>query len=276
MAVTTHPCIFLILLQYLMNNDTIHPTAIISPRAHIEPGVEIGPYVVVEDHVHIGSGTKIGPHAIIRSFSSLGRDNFVDAHAIIGGDPQHMSFVDSDTGVEIGDDNVIREGATIHRAFFPGAKTRIGSNCFLMAYSHVGHDCVVADNVILTNNVVLGGHVEIGRSAIMGGCSGAHQFVRIGALSMVAGFVPLRKDVLPFTMVGGDPVRHYRLNSVGLRRNGVDKDRYQALETAFRALRNGGKDFSDWPDTEDVIYLREWLSMKSKYGHYGFAGKSRN
>ena len=259
-----------------MNNDTIQPTAIISPEAHIEPVVEIGPYVIVEDHVRIGSGTRIGAHAVIRRFSVLGRDNFVDAHAVIGGDPQHIRFDDSDTGVEIGDNNVIREGVTIHRAFEPGCKTIVGSNCFLMTYSHVGHDCRVADNVMLTNNVVLGGHVEIGRSAVMGGGSGAHQFVRIGAFSMVAGFVPLRKDVLPFTMVGGDPVRHYRLNSVGLRRNGVDKERYRALEIAFRALRNGDRNFADWPDTEDVAYLRKWLSIKSKYGCYGFAGKSNN
>ena len=108
----------------------------------------------------------------------------------------------------------------------------------------------------------------------MGGCSGAHQFVRIGALSMVGGFVPLRKDVLPFTMIGGDPVRHYRLNTVGLRRNGIDKERYRTLEAAFRALRKGDKGLADLPDTEDLAYLRDWLSVKSKYGCYGFAGKA--
>lgn len=259
-----------------MNNDAIHPTAVISDGARIDPAAEIGPYAVIEDEVCIGAGTTIGAHAVIRRFTSIGCDNFIDAHVVIGGDPQHTKFKDSGTGVEVGDNNVIREGATIHRAFEPGAMTRVGSNCFLMTYSHVGHDCQVADNVMLTNNVVLGGHVEIGRSAVMGGCSGAHQFVRVGAFSMVAGFVPLRKDVLPFAMVGGDPVRHYRLNTVGLRRNGVDKERYRALEAVFRALRNGDKDFADWPDTEDVMYLREWLSIKSKYGCYGFAGKTKS
>jgi UDP-N-acetylglucosamine acyltransferase len=253
-----------------MDNDSIHPTAIVSGEAHIEPGVEIGPYAVIEDQVRIGAGTRIGAHAVIRRFSSIGRDNFIDAHAVIGGNPQHTKFDESDTGVEVGDNNVIREGVTIHRAFVPGKKTRVGSNCFLMAYSHVGHDCLVADNVTLTNNVVLGGHVEIGDSAIMGGCSGAHQFVRIGALSMVAGFVPLRKDVLPFTLVGGDPVRHYRLNTIGLRRNGVDKERYRTLEAAFRALRKGDKNFAELPQTEDLACLRKWLSVKSKYGCYGF------
>jgi len=257
-----------------MNNDAIHPTAVVSPDAHIEPGVEIGPYAVIEDQVRIGAGTTIGPHAVIRRFSSMGCNNYVDAHVVIGGNPQHARFDDSDSGVEIGDNNVIREGATIHRAFEPGARTRVGSNCFLMAYSHIGHDCRVADNVTLTNNVVLGGHVVIGRSATMGGCSGAHQFVRIGALCMVSGFVALRKDVLPFTMIGGEPVRHYRLNTVGLRRNGVDRERYRKLEAAFRALRKGDRALADLPDTEDLVYLREWLAVKSKRGCYGFAGKA--
>lgn len=251
-------------------SSEIHETAVISTEATVGDGVTIGPYAVIEDDVHIGAGTSVGAHAVIRRFTRIGRNNAIDAHAILGGKPQHISFDDSRTGLEIGDDNVIREGVTIHRAFEPGAATVIGSGCLLMCYAHVGHDCRVGDRVTLTNNVVLGGHVEVGEAVVMGGAAGAHQFLRIGAYSMVAGYVPLRKDVLPFTLVGGEPVRHYRLNTIGLRRNGFGRERIRALEAAFRALRDGDTEMSGVPDSEDVRTLREWLAAGSRYGHYGF------
>jgi UDP-N-acetylglucosamine acyltransferase len=254
-----------------MSSGSIHPTAVVSAKAEIDSSVVIGPYAVVEDHVGIGAGTTLGPHAVIREFCRIGVDNTIDAHAVIGGLPQHTGFAGSKTWVEIGDNNVIREGATIHRAFTPDGVTRVGSGCYLMSYAHVGHDCTVGDKVTLSNNIVLGGHVEVGESAVMGGCAGAHQFLRIGCYAMVGGYVPLRKDVLPYSMVGGEPVRHYRLNTIGLRRGGFDKDRYRAVEAAFRELRNGNKDLAGVPDTDDVIHLREWLEAKSKYGVYGFA-----
>lgn len=255
-----------------MSSTSIHPTAVVSATAEIDPSVQIGPYAVVEDHVRIAAGTTIGPHAVIREYCRIGENNTIDAHAVIGGLPQHTNFDGSETRVEIGDNNVIREGATIHRAFETGARTRIGSDCFLMCYAHVGHDCIVGDNVTLSNNIVLGGHVEVGDSVVMGGCAGAHQFLRIGPYAMVGGYVPLRKDVLPYSMVGGEPVRHYRLNTIGLRRGGFDKERYRAVEAAFRALRDGNRELTGVPNTEDVNKLREWLAGESKYGVYGFAG----
>jgi UDP-N-acetylglucosamine acyltransferase len=251
-------------------SSNIHKTAVVSPGATFADGVKIGAYAVIEDDVHIGAGTSIGPHAVIRRFTRIGQNNDIDAHAVLGGKPQHTAFDDARTGLLIGDDNVIREGVTIHRAFEPGAATVIGSGCFLMCHAHVGHDCKLGDRVTLTNNVVLGGHVEVGYAAVMGGAAGAHQFLRIGAYSMVAGYVPLRKDVLPFTLVGGNPVRHYRLNTIGLRRNGFDRERIRALETVFRVLRDGDTGMSDVPDSEDVRTLREWLAARSRYGHYGF------
>lgn len=252
----------------------IHKTAMVSTHATIEDGVTIGPYAVIEDDVHIGSGTSVAAHAVIRRFTRIGRDNLIDAHAVLGGKPQHTAFDDSRTGLTIGDDNVIREGVTIHRAFEPGATTVIGSGCLLMCYAHVGHDCRVGDRVTLTNNVVLGGHVEVGDAVVMGGAAGAHQFIRIGAYSMVAGYVPLRKDVLPYMLVGGEPVRHYRLNTVGLRRSGFDRARISALSAAFRALRGGDREIQGVPETDEVRALRAWLAAKSRYGHYGFAGES--
>ena len=257
-----------------MSKD-IHETAVISAAADIDPSVTVGPFAVIEDNVHIGAGTSVGPHAVIRRFTRIGRDNFIDAQVLIGGLPQHAGFDGSDTWVIIGDNNVIREGVTIHRGFEPGGATRIGSNCFFMTATHVGHDCQVADHVTLTSAVLLGGHVEVGRNVVMGANSGAHQFTRVGAYSMVAGLVALRKDALPFTIIGGEPVRHYRLNTVGLRRNGIKGERYRLLERAFRALRDGNKSLDDLPDSEEVALLRDWLATKSKYGHYGFAAPTR-
>jgi UDP-N-acetylglucosamine acyltransferase len=251
----------------------IHETAVVSAEAVLEDGVTVEPYAVIEGDVRIGAGTRIGAHAVIRSHTQIGRDNDIDAHAVIGGKPQHAKYDGSPTRVIIGDGNVIREGVTIHRAYQPGGETRIGSGCFLMSYAHVGHDCKVGDRVTLSNNVLLGGHVEVGDGVVMGGAAGAHQFVRIGAYAMVAGYAPLRKDVLPFALVGGEPLRHYRLNTVGLRRNGFDAARIRALEAAFRALRDGDRKLLTVPDGPDVRFLKDWLAAKSAFGHYGFAGR---
>jgi UDP-N-acetylglucosamine acyltransferase len=252
--------------------STIHKTAIVSKNSKIHPTATIGPYAVVEGDVEIGARTVLGPHAIVRQFTRIGEDNIIDPNAIIGGLPQHAGYDGSETWVIVGSNNVFRESVTVNRAFHPGGATRIGSGCFLMANAHVGHDCVVEDNTTLTNGVVLGGHVEVGRNATMGGYAGAHQFVRVGGYSMVGGYIPLRKDALPFMTIGGEPIRHYRLNSIGLRRSGIRKERFRALETAFRAIRNGDKSLKEIPDTEEIIYLRDWLKSESKYGVYGFAG----
>lgn len=259
-----------------MAEPLVHPTANVSQDATVDSSVRIGPGAVIEGDSHIGPNTIIGPYAIIRRFTHIGANNLIDAHAVIGGAPQHLGYDGSETWVTIGDNNTIREYVTINRAYEHEAETRVGSNCYLMTGAHIGHDCVVADNVILTNNVALGGHVEVGSHVVMGGLAAAHQFVRIGAFCMVAGHIALRKDTLPFTIVGGTPVRHYRLNSIGLRRNGIVGDRYQALEKAFRAIRNGDKSLEDLPDTKEILNLREWLSVRSKYGLYGFAGRRRS
>jgi UDP-N-acetylglucosamine acyltransferase len=254
-----------------MTEPLRHPTAIVSRDARVDPSVTIGPGAIVEGNVDISAGTRIGPYAVIREFSRIGRDNRIDAHAVIGGEAQHTGYDGSETWVVIGDNNVFREYVTINRAYEPGAETRIGSNCYFMTCAHVGHDSIVGDNVVLTNNATLGGHVEVGRNVIMGGMSAAHQFTRIGPYCMVAGFAPLRKDALPYTMIGGTPVRHYRLNAIGLRRNGITGERYKALEQAFRVLRSGDRSLDGLPETEEVAFLRDWLAVKTKYGIYGFA-----
>jgi UDP-N-acetylglucosamine acyltransferase len=252
-----------------MTNDQRHPSAIISSGAELADDVEIGPYAVIEDQVSIGAGTVIGPHTVIHSHARIGERNRIHAHAVIADTPQDYAFAGEETWVEIGNDNIVREGVTIHRSTQVDVPTRVGSNCFLMAYSHVAHGCQVADGVILTNNVMLAGHVEVGAGAIIGGGTAVHQFCRVGPSTMVAGVAGILKDILPFTMAQGAPALHYRLNSVGLKRAGVNGPRYRALEKAFRALRDGAK-----PDltqaTPELELLRKWLAAESKRGLAGF------
>ena len=255
-----------------MTTNTIHPTAIVSPDAELDPTVVVGPGAIVESNVSIGANTEIGAYSIIRQHTTIGANNRIDAHVVIGGLPQHTAWDGAETSDVIGDNNTLREFVTVHRAYEEGAETRIGSNCLFMAYAHVGHDCIVGDNVTLTNVTQLGGHVEVGNNAVMGGASGAHQFTRIGAFCMVAAHIVLKKDALPYSVIGGEPVRHYRLNRIGLRRNGVTGDRFRAIESAFRAIRYGDREFSGIETTPEVEYLRDWVGTKSKYGVYGFVG----
>lgn len=256
-----------------MSEPSIHPSAIVSPHADLAQGVVIEPYVIIHDHVEIGANSIIGAHSVIHDYVRMGRDNRVHAHAVIGDLPQDISFDPaSETWVEIGDANTLREGVTIHRSTSPSKSTRLGSENYLMAYSHIGHDCTVGDKVIVTINTAVGGHVEIGNNAVIGGSVAIHQFCRIGQYAMVAGFIAVRKDVLPYTMVAGSPARHYRLNSVGLRRSGIKGDRYHVLEQAYRSLRSGNKSLDGIAASAEVEYLREWLSAPSKRGLSGFLG----
>ncbi len=247
----------------------IHPTAVVSAKAEVDADVSIGAYSVIEDHVTIQAGTQIGPHCVLHSYVKLGKNNQLHAHVVVGGIPQDLSFSGEETWVEIGDENIIRENCTIHRSTDPNKPTRIGSKCYLMTYSHVAHDCQLADGVILTAYVGLSGHIEIGQNANLGGHVGTHQFIRIGACSMIAGYTPVRKDVLPYSLLGGNPVRHMRLNTIGLRRAGITGERYKVLEKAFRSLRNG-ESIKDLHGTAEVDYLKEWMSAPSKRGLYGF------
>ena len=248
----------------------IHETAVIDPGSRLGEGVRVGPYAVIAADVEIGAGTTIGPHAVIHPHVRLGEGNSVHAHAVLGDLPQDVKFSGDVTRLEIGHRNLIRENVTIHRASEPDRVTRIGSDCFLMAGSHVAHDCQVGDRVVMTNNVLLAGVVTVGDGAILGGAAVVHQFCRVGPLAMVGGFGGVGQDVLPYTMVHGIPAQHFRLNTIGLRRAGVKGERYGALETAFRTLRAGDRELGDAPETPEVAYLREWLAAASKRGLCGW------
>lgn len=246
----------------------IHPSAQIAASAELGPGVTVGAFAIVEDEVEIGAYSRIDAHAVVRRYVKMGQGNQIHPHAVLGGLPQDLGFDrDKVTWLEIGDHNVFREGVTVNRA--TQTATRIGSHGYLMNNSHVGHDCYLGDHNILAANVALGGHVIVGDRVFFGGASAVHQFCRIGSQAMIRGMAGVNKDVLPYSLVGGVPIKHYRLNTVGLRRNGVLGERYRTLSIAFRRLRQR-QSLDDLPDTPELAYLRAWLAAPSKRSLAGF------
>ena len=223
-----------------MRRMSVHPTAIVSPDARLGRDVAVGPFAVIEEGVVIGDGCEIRAHAVVKRFTSLGAGNRVHEGAVLGGEPQDLSFRDLETGLRIGDRNVIREGVTIHRSTKEGGATVVGSDCFLMAYVHVAHDNRIGDRVILANNVMLAGHVEVAERAFLGGGAGVHQFCRVGRLAMVGGNAKVVQDCLPFVITDGHPARARGLNVVGLRRAGVTASQLRVLEEAYRLLLRSG------------------------------------
>ncbi|MDT5122783.1 MAG: UDP-N-acetylglucosamine acyltransferase [Acidobacteriota bacterium] len=224
---------------------SIHPTAVISPRAELASDARIGPYVVIEDDVVIGEGCEIASHVVIKQFTTLGRGNRVFEHAVLGGLPQDLKFKGEKTRLIIGDDNLIREGVTLHRANGEGEATRIGSRNFLMIGVHIAHNCIVGDDNIFANEVALAGHITVEDHAFLSNNVGCHQFIRIGRYAMVGGKSKIVQDVLPFFTTDGNPARVRGLNSVGLRRAGFSNDERRALKEAYRFLFRSGLTLED-------------------------------
>jgi UDP-N-acetylglucosamine acyltransferase len=223
----------------------IHPTALISPSAELGDNVKVGPYVVIEDDVQIGEGCEIGSHAVIKSYTTLGRGNRVAEHAVLGGLPQDVKFKGEVSALVIGDDNLIREFVTIHRASGEGEATRIGSRNFLMIGVHVAHNCAVGDDNIFANGAALAGHILVEDHVFLSNNVGCHQFVRLGRYAMVGGKSKIVQDVLPFFTTDGNPPRVRGLNSVGLRRAGFDAESRGALKDAYQLLFRRGLALQD-------------------------------
>ena len=248
----------------------IHPSAYIAPNAELGVNVSVGPFAVIEEGAVIGSNSKIGAHAVVHSHVKMGAGNVLHPHAVLGGLPQDLGFdAQTESWLDIGENNAFREGFTAHRATKPGGTTKIGSGCYFMANSHVAHDCTVGDNTIFANNVAIGGHVDIGNNVFMGGAVVVHQFCRVGAYAIVQGTTGINMDVIPFMLIGGRPAKHYRLNIVGLRRAGIVGDNYKVLSKAFRLLKNK-KSLDELQNTEELQYLRDWLAVDTKRGLHGF------
>ncbi|OAH96627.1 acyl-[acyl-carrier-protein]--UDP-N-acetylglucosamine O-acyltransferase [Methylomonas methanica] len=249
---------------------SIHPTAFIETGARLGENVSVGPFAVIEAGALIGANSQIGAHAVVHAHVKMGDGNVLHPHAVLGGLPQDLGFdAQTESWLEIGDNNVFREGFTAHRATVAGSATRIGSGCYFMNNSHVAHDCSVGDKTIFANNVAIGGHVEVGHNVFMGGAVVVHQFCRIGAYAIVQGTTGINMDVIPFMLIGGRPAKHYRLNIVGLRRAGIVGENYKVLSAAFRLLKNK-KSLEELQSTEELQYLRRWLAVISKRGLHGF------
>ncbi|MGZ5019050.1 MAG: acyl-ACP--UDP-N-acetylglucosamine O-acyltransferase [Chthoniobacterales bacterium] len=214
----------------------IHSTALISPRAEIAFDVQIGPYVIIEDDVRIGAGCEIGAHSVIKRYTTIGQRNRIYEHATLGGEPQDVSYKGEPSRLLIGDDNLIRESVTIHRASGEGKATRIGSRNFLMVGVHIAHNCVLGDDCVFANSAALAGHIMAEDHVYLSNEVGVHQFVRLGCYAMVGGKAAVRQDVLPFVISDGNPCRVRGLNSVGLRRAGFSLETRLNLKRACHLL----------------------------------------
>jgi UDP-N-acetylglucosamine acyltransferase len=214
----------------------------ISQLTHIDPSAEIGlnvhidPFTMIHENVIIGEGTWIGSNVTIFPGAKIGKNCKIFPNAVIAGVPQDLKFQGEDSTVVIGDNTIIRESVTISRGTVDKQTTMIGSNCLLMAYVHVAHDCIIGNNVIIANSVQIAGHVLIDDWAIVGGSSAVHQFVKIGMHSMISGGSLVRKDVPPFTKAAREPLSYAGVNSLGLRRRGFSSENIALIQEVYRYL----------------------------------------
>ena len=243
----------------------IAPSAVVGEMAKIGSGVSIGPGCVVEDGAEVGDGCGLGPHVVVFGCVKLGPGCRIHAGAVIGDVPQDLHFNDKPSFVEIGAETTLREHVTIHRAAKPGGVTRVGTKCLLMAGSHVGHDAVIGNDVVMVNHVLIGGHAQVGNQAVLSGGSMVHQFTRIGRLAMLAGGSGARMDVPPFCMTCALMTNSIMsLNVVGMRRAGLTSEDRRAVQHAFHVLYRSGlptKQALGVLESEPSPYVREMIDF---------------
>jgi len=216
---------------------SIHPTAIVDPEAVIAEDAEVGPFAIIESDVNIGSGCKIGAHAMVHKYVKIGSDCVVYPYASVGAAPQDLKFHGEKSWLKIGKNTVIREFATVHRGTEAGGGiTEVGDDNFLMAYTHVAHDCRTGRGVIMSNNATLAGHVITGDYVILGGFVAIHQFVHIGSYAYVGGKSAVVKDIPPYVRASGDRAVLHGLNSIGLQRQGFDEKTIKSIKRAYRIM----------------------------------------
>ncbi|MCX7716813.1 MAG: acyl-ACP--UDP-N-acetylglucosamine O-acyltransferase [Candidatus Sumerlaeaceae bacterium] len=251
--------------------SSIHPTAIVDSAAELAEDVEIGPYVVISGPVKIGARTRIMSHCCLYGDTVLLEDNVLHAGVVIGDTPQHLGYHGAPSGVRIGAGNIFREYVTVHRAYEPGGNTVIGDRCFFMACSHVAHDCVLGNHIIMANSCLLGGHVTIEDRVVLSGNVAVHQFVRIGELAMIGGLAKVVKDIPPYMLV--DSGSHVAgLNSVGLRRAGFSAATRESIKHAYKVLYRSGLNVSDavaqlehtHPDCPEVMHIVDFVRKSSR------------
>ena len=257
-----------------MSGPDIHPTAVVDPGASLGAGVRVGAFSVVGPEVEIGDGTWIGPHCTVGGPTRIGRDNRFHGHAAIGGEAQDKKYAGERAELVIGDGNQVREFATINRGTAGGGGvTRIGDDNWLLAYTHVAHDCSVGSHCIFSNNATLAGHVQVGDHVILGGFAAIHQFCRLGAHAFIGMGAFVNGDVPPFVMVAQEGYGRPRgVNSEGLRRRGFDSGRISAIKRAYRALYVSGDPLDEARgklaelarDSDDVRALLEFVDSAER------------
>lgn len=263
-------------LGELILSTLIHPTAVINNHAQLHPTVRVEPYAVIGSQVTIGANTVVGSHAIIDGLTEIGADNQIFPGAAIGLEPQDLKYKGANSRVVIGDRNRIREYVTINRATEEGEATVLGNDNLLMAYSHVGHNCLIDNEVIIANSVAIAGHVHIESRAIISGVLGIHQFVHIGRLAMVGGMSRISRDVPPYMMVEGNPARVRSLNLTGLKRRGLDHNEIRELKKAFSylylkklSLKDAIAKLETLSDNQHIQHLRNFVQQSSSTGRRG-------
>ncbi|MBK6006484.1 acyl-ACP--UDP-N-acetylglucosamine O-acyltransferase [Ramlibacter ginsenosidimutans] len=255
----------------------IHPTALVDPQAQLDATVQVGPYTVIGPHVKIGAGTTVAAHVVIEGHTTIGRDNRIFQFGSIGAANQDKKYQGEPTELVIGDRNTMREFVTLHVGTVQDkAVTRIGNDNWIMAYSHIAHDCVVGNGTTLANNSTLGGHVELGDCVTIGGLAGIHQFVKIGAHAMVGFQSAVSQDVPPFMLVDGNPLAVRGVNVVGLRRRDFSAARIAAVKQMHKLLYREGRTLEDarsaiaalaqsTPEAaEDVALMERFLAASTR------------
>ena len=251
---------------------TIDPRAAVSAKAHLGTNVSIGPFTIVEDGAFIGDGTTIGGNALIAAGARIGKECRIHHGAVIGHAPQDLKYANEPTTCELGERNTVREYAVLHRGTGEGGRTRIGNDNFFMAYSHIAHDCIIGNHVILANAAMLAGHIEVEDYVIIGGITPVHQFVHIGQHSMIGGGLRVPKDVPPYILAGNEPLVFEGLNSIGLRRRGFSPQSIDALDRAYTLIYRSKLNVS-----QAVARIREdpsLVNVKEVQNVIAFIGRS--
>jgi UDP-N-acetylglucosamine acyltransferase len=256
---------------------SVHPSAIVHPGADLGEGVVIGPFCVVADDVQIGEGTRLRPSVVIETGTRIGKNCEVWSGSVIGGPPQDHKYKGERSLVILGDENVIREYVTLHRAVGDGVATTIGNKNWIMAYAHVGHNCEIGNNCTLSSYVGLSGHVSVEDGVVVGGMVGIHQYSRIGKLAMIGGVSKVNQDIPPFMLADGSPARVLDLNRIGLKRFGVPSSVRSVLRQAYKLLYRSNLTRSEAIErieeelehSNELAYLLQFMQGTAS----GFAGR---
>lgn len=256
--------------------NSIHPSAIIHPKARLGENVVIGPYAIVDEHVVLGDHVEVKAHANITGHTTIGAHSIIYPFASIGTDPQHLRYKGEPSGVEIGDHTIIREYVTINKGTeIGGMVTKLGDHNFIMIGCHIAHDCQIGNRVIMANANQIAGHVIIGDDVFIGGVAAIQQFVRIGQNVMICGYTPVKRDILPFGIVDGDPVAICGVNIIGLRRKGFDRNQINIIKDVYKNIALPDRpplaelidEFSKtYPDNPHIDLLYQFIQAPSQKG----------